>query len=270
MENVAPVTQGSINATAELGAFRLTETSHMPNTILAAHQHSHAAITFVLQGAFTERFDTARDISCAAMTVLRKPAGAAHSNQYSKVGARSFILECLTTSPLYDGLRACTPQVGLTRAIPRMLELYSAFRSETPERLTLAEEIALEISHEASSARSTTRRPIWLTRVAERVEQSSPHVVSLTVLAADVAVHPVYLARAFRRHYGQSVGAYSLQCRIRFAAARLATSDGPISRIAQDCGFADQAHFTRLFSREVGESPARFRRLLTASRRLLG
>jgi AraC family transcriptional regulator len=74
-------------------------------------------------------------------------------------------------------------------------------------------------------------------------------------------VHPVYLARAFRRHYGTSIGGFMLQCRIRLAMRRLATSADSISQIALECAFADQAHFTRLFRREAGMPPGQFRRV---------
>jgi AraC family transcriptional regulator len=44
------------------------------------------------------------------------------------------------------------------------------------------------------------------------------------------------------------------------AAAQIAQTDVPIARIAVDAGFADQSHFTRMFKRYVGTTPARYRR----------
>jgi hypothetical protein len=35
----------------------------------------------------------------------------------------------------------------------------------------------------------------------------------------------------------------------------------PLGQIAVDCGFADQAHFTKLFRRLTGESPGEWRRV---------
>jgi AraC family transcriptional regulator len=40
----------------------------------------------------------------------------------------------------------------------------------------------------------------------------------------------------------------------------LATTGLPIKAVAADCGFCDQAHLTRMFSAEFGETPAVFRR----------
>jgi len=196
------------------------------------------------------------------MSVLVKPADAAHTNRYSSEGARSFILECASSSTHAHALDTCAPRFGLARLAMRMLELYAAFRSAAPEQQVLAEDIVLELSREQRSPADwrTAQRPRWLGDVADAVAAHCTRSLSLTTLAADVAVHPVYLARVFRRHYGQSVGGFMLQCRVRLAMQRLAMTREPLARIAMECGFADQAHFTRLLRRETGMPPGRFRR----------
>ena len=261
MPEISPVTHGVTHGTAAVGEFRLTETSHGPHTRLARHRHAHPAVTFVLRGRFVEVFGIGWNHDCAAMSVLVKPADAAHTNRYSRDGARSFILECASSSAYATALDARMPGFGLVRLVVPMLELYAAFRSRAPEQWVLAEEIALEIAREQRRRTDwrTARRPRWLAEVAESIAAGCTQSVRLTTLAASVAVHPVYLARLFRRHYGQSVGGFILQCRVRLAMRRLATTREPIARIATECGFADQSHFTRLFRRETGMPPARFR-----------
>jgi AraC family transcriptional regulator len=75
-----------------------------------------------------------------------------------------------------------------------------------------------------------------------------------------VGVHPVTLARGFRRAYGCSVGAYLRRLRVARAAQRLAETDDALAEIALEAGFADQSHFSNLFRRETGVSPSAFRR----------
>jgi AraC-like DNA-binding protein len=43
------------------------------------------------------------------------------------------------------------------------------------------------------------------------------------------------------------------------------TTDAPLGQIAADCGLADQAHFSKLFRRFVGESPGVWRRARAAA-----
>jgi AraC-like DNA-binding protein len=65
------------------------------------------------------------------------------------------------------------------------------------------------------------------------------------------------LARQFRVLYGTSPYRYSLQRRLAFARAELATGR-PLVEVALAAGFADQAHFTRLFAATYGLPPGRY------------
>ena len=42
-----------------------------------------------------------------------------------------------------------------------------------------------------------------------------------------------------------------------------------MSQVALDCGFADQSHFSRLFRRKVGLTPAQYRRRFGSLRKTL-
>ncbi len=65
---------------------------------------------------------------------------------------------------------------------------------------------------------------------------------------------------AFRNRIGQSPHDYILQRRVERAQGLMLASDKTLAEIADECGLADQSHFTRLFRRFVGESPAAWRR----------
>ncbi len=85
------------------------------------------------------------------------------------------------------------------------------------------------------------------------------------LLAREANVHPVYLARAFRRFFRHSVGEYVRILRMREACRRLADSDEPLADVSLATGFFDQSHLTRHFKRQLGTTPARFRRLVRAT-----
>ena len=84
--------------------------------------------------------------------------------------------------------------------------------------------------------------------------------VSPSDLGREVGIHPVHLASVFRKYLGCSVGEFVRNCRVEFAASRLACRGVPLADIAAEAGFADQSHFTRLFKRATGLTPAAFRR----------
>jgi AraC-like DNA-binding protein len=69
-----------------------------------------------------------------------------------------------------------------------------------------------------------------------------------------------HFARAFRRTLGETPHYYVMRRRVEYARQLMLGSKLPLSRIAADCGMADQAHFCRLFRRFVGLSPNVWRR----------
>ena len=93
---------------------------------------------------------------------------------------------------------------------------------------------------------------------AIRADLGAP--LRIAELAREAGVHPVYLARAFRRHLRSGPAEYIRGARIDAAKQSLADSDLPLSQVARAAGFADQSHFTRQFRRVVGASPGRYRR----------
>jgi len=46
-----------------------------------------------------------------------------------------------------------------------------------------------------------------------------------------------------------------LNLRVERGKEQLLNSDASLANIAIDCGFADQSHFTRVFTKHIGNSP---------------
>ena len=83
---------------------------------------------------------------------------------------------------------------------------------------------------------------------------------SLAELSAALHFSENYLIRIFREVMGTTPHAYVNAARIRKAKLLLSTGNITAERIAFECGFADYAHFYRMFRRETGISPKEYRR----------
>jgi AraC-like DNA-binding protein len=68
------------------------------------------------------------------------------------------------------------------------------------------------------------------------------------------------LARQFRVMCGTSPYRYLLRRRLDFAREQIAQRR-PLSAVAVDAGFADQAHFSRMFKATFGLTPVQYRAL---------
>ena len=143
-------------------------------------------------------------------------------------------------------------------------------------RLDTASPLELEAHLSAVLETFATRyaRPVWRpVRVGQEdraVEQARdylaahPHAnVTMEDLSQAVGLDSFRLSRAFSARLGLPPHAWHLQHRLRLAQARLAAGE-PVSHVAYDLGFSDQAHLTRLFKRLTGITPARYRQAHSA------
>jgi AraC-like DNA-binding protein len=64
-----------------------------------------------------------------------------------------------------------------------------------------------------------------------------------------------HFLRTFTRVTGVTPHQWILRARLREAAARLTSTDAPITEIALDVGFEDLSNFIRTFRAEFGVSP---------------
>jgi AraC-like DNA-binding protein len=84
--------------------------------------------------------------------------------------------------------------------------------------------------------------------------------VSLSEPAAACGLSPGYFARAFRKSVGTSPYRWLLLQRVLRAKSLLREADMSLTDVAAACGFADQSHFTRVFTSIVGTSPGAWRK----------
>jgi len=97
-------------------------------------------------------------------------------------------------------------------------------------------------------------------RVEAYIRAHLAHPIGLADLAAIAGTSQTAFARGFKRATGTSPYRYLMQERIGQARRMLTDTSTPIADIALACGFSHQEHLTRLFHREIGTTPAAYRR----------
>jgi AraC family transcriptional regulator len=90
------------------------------------------------------------------------------------------------------------------------------------------------------------------------------HADSLGDIARAAHCSPYHLARVFRTHTGTSLHAHRTQLRMACALQRLQEGERDLSALAADLGYSSHAHFTAVFAKVFGTSPAQMRRNLVA------
>ena len=109
--------------------------------------------------------------------------------------------------------------------------------------------------------RRETRAYMTYQRCRGYLEQHSLRLKSLTEVAEECHLSKPYLCRLFRRYENQSPYQYLLRLKMNHAAERLQQPQALIKQVAEQTGFVDQFHFTRVFTSVFGLSPTAFRDL---------
>lgn len=94
----------------------------------------------------------------------------------------------------------------------------------------------------------------------ERAFSSLAHPWTAEEMAAAVHLSPSHFFALYKTLWGNSPIADLIRARIDAARTRLAGTDAPVARIAEELGYANLTHFSRQFRAMTGISPAAFRR----------
>lgn len=78
-------------------------------------------------------------------------------------------------------------------------------------------------------------------------------------IAAITGLSANHFAQGFKNVTGLTPHQWLMQARVEAAKDLLSEHQLSLKEIAKACGFVDQSHFTKVFSREVGNTPAQWR-----------
>jgi AraC-like DNA-binding protein len=84
---------------------------------------------------------------------------------------------------------------------------------------------------------------------------------TLTEIAKQVHLSPFHFHRRFTELMGLTPKHFMLECQIHDAKGELVAGEKELAKIASDCGFAHQSHFTSRFKQATGLTPTRWRRM---------
>jgi AraC-like DNA-binding protein len=91
------------------------------------------------------------------------------------------------------------------------------------------------------------------------IEQNLGKPIDVTRIAREVELTRRGFTRVFREAEGVSPWDFVLARKIR-RAEELLGRGVPLSEVADELGFCDQSHFTRVFKRRTGETPGEYRK----------
>jgi AraC family transcriptional regulator len=247
------------------------EVIHSAERKVPDHTHETSYYSLVISGGYDESFRRGRIYFQPFSSALTR-AGTKHDGRIASCGVRVFTIEIGkewikqfvhlrpepdTVQDLAGGELTC---LGI--------RLYREYCTEPVACSLTIDALVWELLAAAGGMEThpIDLMPVWWPRALDLLHAEFTRDLRISEVAGEVGVHPVHLARVFRRLCRQTPGEYVQRLRVRFASEKLALPGEGIAQIAAEAGFADQNHLTRVFKKYTQMTPGAFRRAFAAPR----
>jgi AraC family transcriptional regulator len=151
--------------------------------------------------------------------------------------------------------------------MPEMVLLLQAPRQINIARRNDADRPQPSPESQAKAVRRVAGLSDWeKNKVARYIDEHIDGCIRVEELGLQVRLSASRFSKGFKETFGRSPYDYVLLRRVEAAKFLIATTEEPLSQIAQACGLSDQAHLSKIFKRIAGMTPLRWRRSASTSR----
>lgn len=111
-----------------------------------------------------------------------------------------------------------------------------------------------------TAAAGSVRMSGTVEQVIAYIRENYARPITNREIAEQVNYHEFYVSRLMQRQTGMTLHQYLMNVRVENAARLLTSTSESAARIAELCGFTSAAHFSGVFHRLTGETPAGYRK----------
>lgn len=248
----------NLAAEIERARFRLTDAAHHKEEsdvwITARHRHTGVELLYLLIKGPASVKASEQSIGISACDVLAYPAGVYHQENIDWSRSQEFYCLMLETDFVLPQTLRISDRQGT------LLWLFSSINREyhSPDKNE-----ALLQHYIKALLLNLTKMGMEKLPATERIEQYIRANFRERITAGEIAraahVSESYACRIAKRRWGVSLVQLVAQVRLEEAKRLLLASDHSIEEIARESGFSSQKYFSRVFHKQLGQTPSRFR-----------
>lgn len=197
-------------------------------------------------------FNADRTQGCQIINVMFRVETSDHLTQrYSSTIGKAFFdsRDALPEMHMLDPVR-------FARAINVAQQLQTSYRS-----LARIEEFLLVLTNRVADATGglSQNAPRWFAEACSAARSQSVFQQGAAGFIAAAGRSHEHVCRTCKTFTGMTPSEYVNQVRIEYAAHLLRSDERPIEEVINACGFDNSSYFYRLFGRQYGTTPRRFR-----------
>jgi AraC family transcriptional regulator len=228
------------------------------------HTHDEAHFVYVVRGLYVTESLDAPEV-CTTGSLVFNPRGTMHRDRFRSDDGVFFTVGVAPAIAAMMERRVERARfVRAPHVVSAMGRAYREYRGRDAISSISLEGLGLELASrvaEDAIAENDATPPRWLLRARDFLRETLPPP-RVSDAARVAGVHPVHLARAFRRHFRCSPGDYLRECRLERARTMLANEKLTLADVAHAAGFCDQSELTNAFRGIYGWTPREFRALV--------
>jgi len=239
----------------------LVDTVYTERVFDGWHCHENAHITFVVEGGNREHRSSSETVASPGK-LLFYHSHELHRNSNTSFPSKNLNVEIESAFMQQHGLTEATLAHGLNKRAGAAHVLLQMYKEALHADVFSADSIHMLLLDLATlSDAGSYKQPLWITRVAEYLQDHWSASPALHELALVAGVSPVTISKFFPRYLGCTLGEYMRRLKVERALGLVKQPGADLTAVAYACGFADQSHFTRVFKGQTGFLPRDYRRL---------
>ncbi|MEJ8567852.1 helix-turn-helix domain-containing protein [Elongatibacter sediminis] len=256
---------GSVLQTGLAGSARFAWTECGAGIRLPWHEHAQPFLSFLCDGTYDEGGSDTWN-RCAPNDLTWHPSGDRHEVRHGRHAVRSLQMELAPDSEFRADVERLLPRRRCTFRAPKLRHIVLEMRDEMQRNdphtpMALRGLLLLLLAHLGREKRYgwPVADDRLVAAVREAQQEAFPDAPDYAALAARLGLPEARLASRFRQAAGETLGSAARRLRVERACVMLRDANRSLAAIALDCGYHDQSHFSRAFTRHMRCTPGRFR-----------
>lgn len=228
------------------------------------HTHERPMISMVLNGANSE-YRKSKEIQRIQGSINYYNAHEAHRNVYVKFPSLHISLELEKDFLKEHNYLESDIELAIQKSVDAQFTFLRMFKDASFGDLQSAESAKLSFLSFVANAvnpEGKATSPHWMIKIKEILHDRWNENISLDDLSLQANVHPITISKNFRKYFSCTLSEYMRKVKVEHAIELLTSSKYTLTEVAYLCGFADQSHFTRVFTSVTGYLPRAFTKIL--------